>query len=634
MSRFGHIVVLFCLLSVYPASAATAGTDDDPVTHLRAEARRLNLSATEYWHALVHYKPTLLGGYRSQADDDRFFNAKNGRTSPEDELDATISVFFNAGEDEIHPVCRFPSRYYWLSSKLSYDFMKGSATRCPELERWRAELDPGSIDLIFPAAFLNGPSSMFGHTLLRINSRDYRKDFPLVSYALNYAANADETDNALFFSIKGLVGGYPGVFSIVPYYRKLNEYRDIENRDIWEYSLTFSREEVEQLLRHAWELRYINFDYYYLTENCSYHMLSLMEVARPGLELTDSFDTKAIPADTVRKVVDAGLVGDVTYRPSSTTVIKQHAAELDDELDELVIDLTNGVIRPDDERLRSLSSEDYARVLEQSYDYSRYLSSADPSVRDSRAAQNWSLLVARSRSDAKRIWKDIDVPAVRPDESHKTARFAMAAGAAAKESFISLRLRPAYHDLIDPPAGYAPYSQINFLDLSVRYFTSEEQFRLDKLTIINVLSLAPRDDYFDPVSWGVDVGIERGNSSRGKVNAAQLTVDGGLSYPVQGAWVLSGLLEARVKAAKRFDRSYSAGAGVRLNLLRQGSGSSTQLMITGLAYRAGEDNDFSEASIEHSITISRDLSVRLSAARSKDYGTYQNQAELSMHWYF
>jgi len=269
---------------------------------------------------------------------------------------------------------------------------------------------------------------MFGHTLLRVNSHDFRKELPLVSYALNYAADADASDSALFFSVKGLIGGYPGIFAIVPYYEKLNEYRDIENRDIWEYSLNFTQDEVLQLMRHAWELRYINFDYFYITENCSYHMLSFMEVARPGLKLTHLFDSKAIPIDTVRAVVDANLVKQRNYRPSTTTVIEHHAAELDEIENSMVIGFNNNEINLDDQRIESLVEKNYARVIEQAYDYSRFLSTANPAARDVRAKQNWRLLTARSELDVKKIWNDIPVPSVSPEESHETARFAIGAG--------------------------------------------------------------------------------------------------------------------------------------------------------------------------------------------------------------
>ena len=642
MSVIHRFFEIFCIkklivmLVISQCVVLNVFAENSYLSQLQAKAHQQQLFLQQGWMALLHYKPTLFGGYESQADDLKFFNAENGRVSPEDELDATLAAFFenSIGDANTHPQCRFPARYHWLDKKLDFDHSKLKKVQCPELGKWRDVLKPHSLDLIFPAAFLNGPSSMFGHTLLRVNSQDFRKDLPLVSYALNYAANSDTSDNALFFSVKGLIGGYPGIFAIVPYYEKLNEYRDIENRDIWEYSLNFTEDEVQQLMRHAWEVRYINFDYYYITENCSYHMLSLMEVARPGLKLTHLFDSMAVPVDTVRAVIDADLVGDINYRPSTTTIIEHHADELDVVENKLVVGLSNREIDLDDQRIESLSAKNYARVLEQAYDYSRFLSTENPSARDVRAGRNWALLAARSEMDVKQIWNDISVPSVSPDESHETARFAIGGGGLEGASFLSLKLRPTYHDLLDPIDGYVSASQINFLDVQIRYFEKTEKFELDKLTVINVLSLSPITEYFSPISWGVDVGVERVNSLQGRINVAQLKVDAGLSYPVGESWVFSGLLEARVKAADRLSKGYSAGLGVRLNLLTQSSDFSTQFILNSLVYRSGEESNYHQASVEQSFHFDTNLSLRLVATRLKDYEIYSTQAELFMSWYF
>ena len=72
----------------------------------------------------------------------------------------------------------------------------------------------------------------------------------------------------------------------MPYYRKVREYNDIESRDIWEYKLKLSEEEVSRVLLHLWEMQRAEFDYYFLDENCSYQLLSLLDVAREDLHLT------------------------------------------------------------------------------------------------------------------------------------------------------------------------------------------------------------------------------------------------------------------------------------------------------------------------------------------------------------
>lgn len=601
---------------------------------LQDDAKKLVLSSNPYWHSLVHYRPALFGGFESQADDARFFLATNGKTSPDEELTATINAFFDDKADDKHPQCRFPARYFWLKKTLNFDNEKLIEQNCAELEKWAQEIQPGSLTLVFPAAYINGPSSMFGHTLLRVNPADYRKNSPLVSYALNYAANANTDDNALTFTYKGMFGGYPGVFSIVPYYEKIKEYSDLENRDIWEYSLNYNKHETEQLMRHAWEVRHITFDYYFLTENCSYHMLSLMEVARPGLDLTSQFDIRAIPADTVRAVMDAGLVAEVQYRPSSTTIIERHALELSEKDIGITIGLANSTILPDSPVFTDMESGKQSRILEQAYDYSRYLASDDSGARDANARNNWKLLVARSEHDVASNWEPVPVPEVRSDQSHKTRRLAIGIGEYANESYVSFKFRPAYHDVIDPPDGYSKGAQINFTDIRFRYFDDDSRFEIDKFILIDVLSLTPINDYFSPLSWGADWRIERASSKQGRINAMTLMVDSGYSFSLSDSWVLSTLLEMNALTANRFEKGFSGGLGAKINFLYQSSASSTQISLKALSFRAGEENDFKEVSMEHAFHLGIDKSLRFNLNRTLEYERYSSNVELGLSWYF
>lgn len=55
--------------------------------------------------------------------------------------------------------------------------------------------------LVFPAAYLNSPSSMFGHTLLRIDQADVTSNnTALLSYALNFGAYIEGMDNSILYA--------------------------------------------------------------------------------------------------------------------------------------------------------------------------------------------------------------------------------------------------------------------------------------------------------------------------------------------------------------------------------------------------------------------------------------------------
>ena len=291
-------------------------TDWSYLQHLQQQAQPL--AKHRNWHILLHYQPNG-DNFISEVDDLDFFNAKNGKTNPQAELAATLQAFFAVkSQDNQHHQCKFIARYQWLKQQLNFDIKRLPPQPCPEFADWLEQLQPAGLTLIFPAAYLNNPSSAFGHTLLRIDQVGQTQATRLLAQALNYAAKTDE-NNSFMFAIKGIIGGYSGQFSMLPYYKKVTEYSDMENRDIWEYQLDFSLTEIYRMLRHIWELDKIKFDYFFFDENCSYHLLSLLEAARPSLHLRDKLWPWVIPGETVRIINAAKLVKNKVFRPANTT---------------------------------------------------------------------------------------------------------------------------------------------------------------------------------------------------------------------------------------------------------------------------------------------------------------------------
>lgn len=280
------------------------------------EARLQQLAADPYWIALGHYERGKLGGWRSYVDDERFFLADNGESHPDAELAATLKALYASPSlGDKHAQCVYPARTRWLRQQLQLDDLP--QPQCGEYDNWYRDINPHSAVLVFPAAYLNSPSSMFGHTLLRIDQADVTSNnTALLSYALNFGAYIEGMDNSILYAWKGLMGGYPGLFALVPYREKLAEYSRLENRDLWEYKLNLTPEETGRMVEHVWELKQVRFDYYFFDENCSFRLLELMEIARPGIELTEQFPLTAIPTDTVRAVKNAGLIERIDYRPS------------------------------------------------------------------------------------------------------------------------------------------------------------------------------------------------------------------------------------------------------------------------------------------------------------------------------
>lgn len=179
----------------------------------------------------------------------------------------------------------FPARYAWLNRQLGFDPRLMPPVQCKDYQDFKSAVDARRAALIFTSAYMGNPASFFGHTLLRL---DGKGETPLLSHALNYGAITG-SDGGLSFMFKGVFGGYNGIFSVYPYYDTVNLYNNMENRDIWEYRLNLTPEQIDRLVAHIWELGHNSANYYFFSENCSYMLLETLNAALPDQDLTEPF---------------------------------------------------------------------------------------------------------------------------------------------------------------------------------------------------------------------------------------------------------------------------------------------------------------------------------------------------------
>jgi hypothetical protein len=601
------------------------------------QARQLQLGADPFWHVLLYYQPAG-SGYVSAATQPEFFLSAQGRTSPDTELNTTLERWLA----ETNPApgssvrCHFPARIAWLREHLHISPEDHADASCPALEAWLTGINPSTATLVFASAYLNNPSSMFGHTLLRIDTPDSTASAPLLAYTINYAAETRET-NGIVFAVKGLSGGYPGGFSVLPYYEKIKEYNDFENRDLWEYQLTLSPAEVRRLLQHLWELRGITFPYYFFSDNCSYELLSLLESARPGLTLHQHFPVYAIPVDTVRVVLaEPGLLKAVVYRPSSATRLSHE------------IERNSAAVNQAASRLMSepaaatpgFSPEQRAQAQETAYDdlYYRFLDHAAPLATTPPLLRG--LLVARSQTAVPDQRTTPPQPAVDPAHGHATSRVSVDMGDDAGRGFVGLDLRPAYHDLLDPPGGYVAGARIDFLDTGLRYTPETGQVRLEHFTLFAIDSLSPRNAFLKPLSWNGAMGVREtaldadGHfSRRERHNLTYGEAGAGISLNAGKNLLCYGQLQVNLEAGPALDRGWRAGAGPRLGCLAAGERSQWQLEA-GSLYRRDQHVWESRALLGWQFQPVPEQAVRLTLSLAAENSLNAAQADLAWLHYF
>lgn len=618
------IALVTCTTDTYAAT-------DERIKALSEKAERLQLWQQKEWLNLLYYEGegAKAENYSSQVNDSRFFIVESGKDNPALELDATITDILSSSTDDTAARCRFVARSNWLIDKLSIEKDELPEVQCRAYDEWREHVQPQQVTLIFPTYHLNSPSSMYGHTLLRLDPEKDKGESKWLSVAVNFGANVPDGENSILYTYRGLFGGYRGQFITDHYFKKIQEYNRIEHRDIWEYHLNLTQEETERLVQHVWEVQDITFPYYFFDENCAYRILELLEIARPEVELTEEYVVTAIPIDTVKTVKDAGMVENISYRPARVTTLGYMTNNLPESQRSLAISLSEDISVLESDEFKRLTTKQQSDIIDIAYKYLRYEQSGN--ARDKQASKrSFQLLKARTRYPKG---EKITLPEpVKPDEGHNSKRVSVGLGQRLDNNYAELGFKMSFHDLEDNIHGFLQGAQINMFTAQVRA-EENEGVSLYRLDIIDIFSLTPRNRFFSPISWRIYSGLERQYTRR--VDQLTLHVTGGGG----GSWALSDdsqfytLATARLEANRQMDHAIEPALGFAAGLLAHFTGNTARLEFSGEHFL--EDMYRLRVQYTHNFVINTNNSIKLYAKQEwQENDTEFSDINVSYQYYF
>ena len=613
---------------------------------LIVDARLKNLAQHKEWLKMLHYKDNLFSGHTSEIITPEFFNAPDGMSDPNAELEATLASFFSdlkETDKQQNPQCQFIYRYRWLDEHLNFDNKRMKRQTCKRFNKWLKVINPEQITLVFPAGTENSPASMFGHTLFRIDKKGQTDKSRLFSYSINFAADTDET-NGLVFAYKGVFGGYPGSFSVMPYYEKVKQYNEYEHRDIWEYQLNLTDDEILRVLQHTWELGSTKFAYYFFLENCSYQLLALLDVARPGHNLTEQFSWWALPSDTVAAILeDKGILNKTVYRPSIRTSIRHQVSYLSSDEQDVVLDIVYGRIKAEHPSVLAIPEKQRALIFVTAYDYLRYLYFRNAIPDDGARGRMMSLLRSRNKVPLTQTIPNAPKPEIRFDQGHATSRFTLGGGYAEDMdggklyNFSEIAYRPVYHSLIDLDAGYTKGAQVNFGRTKLRYNHETDKIQLHEFMLIDIFSLATRDKFFKPLSWKIQTGFVRRPVDDSGQDKLTYSVYGGagLNFGLSQDLSVYAMLDVSVLAHHRLEHDLTAGAGPGIGMLWKAT-RFWNIWLSGsvLHYQDNRDLTYVDYKLEQNIAFTTNSALRIAISEKGDRDKPTREYNATDHWYF
>jgi hypothetical protein len=635
------------------SSAAPAAQPAPPPTEaaraalpaLLARAHALRLAEEPHWLRLGHWRRAPGSGWRSEAAPGDFFLAPTGHTDPSEELDATLKALLGLTPQSpeelarglMPAVCRFPARALVLQQRLGFDPALLEQAPCPKLEEFFRKAQPAGVSLIFSSYYLNNPSSAFGHTFLRVRKAGPelgREQRELLDSAVDYSADVD-TANPIAYALKGLFGLFPGTFKIRPYYYKVREYNDYESRDLWEYELDLTPLEVATFAAHVFELGSAWFPYYYVDENCSYHVLAALEAAAPRLELLRHLGQPVVPIDTVKALYQTpGLVRSVHYRPSATTqfearvrgVERSRASFIEAVAQEPSLPLPAGFTQTDE----VLALDAAADLIDVRYPKELTFDETGPAGQLKRR-----LLVRRAALGVVSAPLVVPQPGL-PHQTHDATRLTVAALYGDRDGpSASLGWRLALHSLDDAAGGYPDLAQIQFFPAELRVQTRSGQIQLEQLDFIDAVSLHAMTLFDQRLSWKIQAGAVRVRDGACKSCLLGRGLVGSGAAFAFGPLVLFGTADLTAQAGPDLDglggRRYRAGIGPaggarlrlgeRLTLLGQG----------GATWYPGTNAPWSwSATASVRLNLTEGLGVALEGRALPE----SNEAALRLHWFY
>ena len=594
------------------------------------EALREVAHSTE-WVRLLHYDrksatgdqsaaPTS-GDFLGRADSPTFYLSPTGKSDPIAEVKAAIAAFKSSdskwGAIAMSPACVFPARWSLLNAR---GLLKNvPRPDCPDFTEWRQHLNVDSATMVFASAYPNNPASMFGHTFLRLNHRRADHTHPgieLLDYAVSFLARVNPDDDPMSYTIKGIFGGYMGVFNVDPYYTMVTIYSGSERRDLWEYPLRLSAPEIERLVEHLWELQLTGgFTYFFFDENCSYQILALLEAAAPRLNLLTETGMMVLPHETLQTLARTELVKEDVVRRLSLESQLRHLKEqlTTPQLRQLTHFMTTDGELPN-QLTPAVADTAIAYYNIRNYQAKNRLPPAE------RLRLN-QLLSARAKMIGPATYAPPKVqsnPSGNPALGHGTHHWRAGAGVSAQDPFLSFSWKMGFHDFLNDDSGYESFGSINFLDLEARAYQSTKLPQAGHLGIAEVTSLRPFDPLLPELSWHMslsnDPTLELDCRTCRKTT---LRGGGGITLASDNRrWLSYVLVLAEGKVAGTYRDGIAAGPEGRFGIIFQDNPSHLKVLLEAQTHNDWTGNEprqnYRKSRLEVAENATKDQDIRLS----------------------
>lgn len=268
------------------------------------------LSSNQEWLNLLHYhhsKSLINKG-------SNFFLASRGYQDPQAEYEAVINGLFDETlKDNASILCRYPARVNYIMQATKTKAKDIPSQKCSDYLEYQRKMPIDKVYVVFAAENNQSPSSMLGHTFLKIEGQ---QDDELRQHSFSYFAALNNA-NSLKFYLDVMSTGLDGAYVLSPYQAKANDYLYSEQRSLWEFELAMSSEEKERLKMHLWELKEKNIRYKFVTHNCNTALMSILKTSSTEFAM-DTIKPFITPIEYIQNLQAKEKIFDISIKPTQS----------------------------------------------------------------------------------------------------------------------------------------------------------------------------------------------------------------------------------------------------------------------------------------------------------------------------
>lgn len=268
-------------------------------------AESVNLYEDKVWKSLLHLdkndKPSINTKTFLLSYDD--FSSKN-------EFNKTIDYF----KKDKRNICKYPARFFWLSQNSDLTFKEFDLNSCNRFNTYVQNTNPYNISLVFVSEDVSNPTSMMGHIFFKLDGVNYKGSH--VKNAISFFTIID-TLNLPYLALESTVLGMKGYFVLKPYQKQIAQYTQNKERNIWEYSLDLTQNDIKLLTYHFWELKDVDITYYFTGYNCATIVDDLLNIVSKSSS-KDNLNLWVTPKDVIKKAAKNNLIKETKVRNDTT----------------------------------------------------------------------------------------------------------------------------------------------------------------------------------------------------------------------------------------------------------------------------------------------------------------------------